>query len=102
MSASLYRLIVRRGGLCGYERGEHARAESENGEKYELGEPSPHAVNERGQHCDRHDTNPKHQKPDDNGAALVHLFRFEGDRIAELWDIGQAVPEQSVNANGMF
>ena len=42
------------------------------------------------------------QKPDDRGAAVVHLFRFEGDRIAELWDVGQPVPAQSVNANGMF
>jgi predicted SnoaL-like aldol condensation-catalyzing enzyme len=42
------------------------------------------------------------QKPDDRGAALIHLFRFEGDRIAELWDIGQPVPAESVNANGMF
>ena len=42
------------------------------------------------------------QRPDDRGAALVHLFRFEGDRIAELWDIGQPVPDESVNANGMF
>jgi len=42
------------------------------------------------------------QKPDDCGAALVHLFRFEGDRIAEIWDIGQPVPAESVNANGMF
>ena len=41
-------------------------------------------------------------KPGDRGAALVHLFRFEGDRIAELWDIGQPVPADSVNANGMF
>ena len=40
--------------------------------------------------------------PDDRGAALVHLFRFEGDRIAELWDIGQRVPTESPNANGMF
>jgi hypothetical protein len=39
---------------------------------------------------------------DDRGAALVHVFRFEGDRIAELWDIGQPVPEHSVNAAGMF
>jgi len=41
-------------------------------------------------------------KPDDRGAALVHLFRFEGDRIVELWDIGQPVPAESVNTNGMF
>jgi predicted SnoaL-like aldol condensation-catalyzing enzyme len=42
------------------------------------------------------------QKPDDRGAAVVHLFRFEGDLIAELWDVGQPVPAQSVNAVGMF
>lgn len=39
---------------------------------------------------------------DDQGAALVHLFRFEGDRIAELWDIGQEVPAKSPNQYGMF
>ena len=42
------------------------------------------------------------QTPDDRGAALVHLFRFEADRIAELWDIGQPVPPESVNSLGMF
>jgi len=34
--------------------------------------------------------------------ALVHIFRFVGDRIIELWDIGQAVPEESPNENGAF
>jgi predicted SnoaL-like aldol condensation-catalyzing enzyme len=34
--------------------------------------------------------------------AVVHLFRFEDDRIVELWDIGQAVPGNIVNENGMF
>ncbi len=34
--------------------------------------------------------------------AAVHIFRFEGDRIAELWDIGQPVPADSPNKNGMF
>jgi len=42
------------------------------------------------------------QNPDESGGAVVHLFRFENDRIVELWDIGQAIPEQSVNENGMF
>jgi predicted SnoaL-like aldol condensation-catalyzing enzyme len=42
------------------------------------------------------------QNQADRGAALVHIFRFEGDRIAELWDIGQPVPAESVNAIGMF
>ncbi len=34
--------------------------------------------------------------------AVVHIFRFENGLIAELWDIGQAVPENSPNINGMF
>lgn len=34
--------------------------------------------------------------------AVVHIFRFEQDRIVELWDIGQAVPANIVNQNGMF
>ena len=42
------------------------------------------------------------QHLDDRGAAVVHIFRFEGDRIAELWDVGQAVPESSPNELGMF
>ena len=42
------------------------------------------------------------QNPKDRGFAVVHIFRFEGDRIVELWDIGQAEPEESVNENGMF
>jgi predicted SnoaL-like aldol condensation-catalyzing enzyme len=42
------------------------------------------------------------QRPDDRGGAVVHIFRFEGNRISELWDVGQAVPEESVNENGMF
>lgn len=41
-------------------------------------------------------------KPDDPGAALVHIFRFEGNLIAELWDIGQPVPKDSPNEHGMF
>jgi predicted SnoaL-like aldol condensation-catalyzing enzyme len=40
--------------------------------------------------------------PDERGYALVHLFRFESDRIAELWDLAQEVPAESVNRNGMF
>jgi predicted SnoaL-like aldol condensation-catalyzing enzyme len=43
----------------------------------------------------------KHE-PEDVGAAVFHLFRFEGDRIAELWDVGQEVPQPLVNENGMF
>ncbi len=42
------------------------------------------------------------QKPDDLGAVLVHIFRFEKGRIVELWDIGQPVPDKSPNQYGMF
>ena len=40
--------------------------------------------------------------PDERGYAVMHWFRFEGDRIAELWDLGQEVPAESANDNGMF
>jgi predicted SnoaL-like aldol condensation-catalyzing enzyme len=42
------------------------------------------------------------QNPADRGAAVVHMFRFDSDRIVELWDVGQLVPAESANANGMF
>ena len=41
-------------------------------------------------------------KPGEPGIGLVHIFRFEGDRVAELWDLGQPVPQDSPNQNGMF
>lgn len=34
--------------------------------------------------------------------AVVHIFRFEGDKIAELWDVGIEVPKDSPNENGAF
>src|SRR5262245_62594985 len=34
--------------------------------------------------------------------AVVHLFRFENGRVAELWDIVQVAPEKIVNEHGMF
>ena len=39
---------------------------------------------------------------DEPKIAVVHIFRFEGDRIAELWDVGQEAPADSPNDNGMF
>jgi predicted SnoaL-like aldol condensation-catalyzing enzyme len=38
----------------------------------------------------------------ERGYALVHLFRFEGDKIAELWDVAMEVPADSPNKKGMF
>ncbi len=43
-----------------------------------------------------------HHRPGDRGVSVVHIFRFDGDKIAELWDVGQAVPENDQNADGMF
>ena len=40
--------------------------------------------------------------PGEKGLAVVHLFRFQDDKIVEMWDIGQAVPEDSPNQDGMF
>lgn len=40
--------------------------------------------------------------PDQPDISVVHMFRFEGDRIAELWDVGMEAPEDSPNDNGMF
>jgi predicted SnoaL-like aldol condensation-catalyzing enzyme len=41
-------------------------------------------------------------RPGEPGVAVVHIFRFEGDRIAELWDLGQPVATDGVNDDGMF
>jgi predicted SnoaL-like aldol condensation-catalyzing enzyme len=41
-------------------------------------------------------------KPGDRGYSLMHLFRFEKGKIAELWDIAQEIPQDSPNANGAF
>jgi predicted SnoaL-like aldol condensation-catalyzing enzyme len=39
------------------------------------------------------------QSPD---IALIHLFRFDGDLLTELWDISQPQPDNSPNQYGMF
>ncbi|VVB64241.1 SnoaL-like polyketide cyclase [uncultured archaeon] len=36
------------------------------------------------------------------GIAAVHLFRFQSDRIVEMWDCSQPVPADSQNEDGMF
>lgn len=42
------------------------------------------------------------QNQDDLGGAVVHIFRFHNDLIIELWDVGQQIPENSPNENGVF
>ena len=34
--------------------------------------------------------------------AVVHIVRFDGGKIVELWDVGQEIPKDSPNARGMF
>jgi len=41
-------------------------------------------------------------EPDEVGFAVFHLFRFAGDRLVELWDVGQEIPATTVNEHGMF
>ena len=40
--------------------------------------------------------------PGDAGIVAVHLFRFQGDRIVEMWDYNQPVPTDSPNNDGVF
>ncbi|MEQ8925520.1 MAG: ester cyclase [Fulvivirga sp.] len=34
--------------------------------------------------------------------AVVHIFRFENDKIVELWDLGQPIEDDSPNEFGLF
>jgi len=38
----------------------------------------------------------------DRGNAVVDIFRVQGGKIVEHWDVIQAVPEKSANSNTMF
>ncbi|NUQ00131.1 MAG: nuclear transport factor 2 family protein [Armatimonadetes bacterium] len=40
--------------------------------------------------------------PTEPGFALVHIFRFQSDRIVELWDLAQPIPPNSPNEHGPF
>ena len=42
------------------------------------------------------------QNPQDRGAGVVHIFRFDGNQVVEMWDLGQPIPENMPNENGMF
>ena len=42
------------------------------------------------------------QNPQDRGSAVVHIFRFNGNHVVEMWDLGQQIPENMPNENGMF
>lgn len=38
----------------------------------------------------------------DMDIAVVHIFRFENNKIAELWDLGQIMDKNSPNKHGLF
>ena len=42
------------------------------------------------------------QQENGTDIAVVHIFRFEEDKIVELWDVGFPVPKDSPNENGVF
>ena len=41
-------------------------------------------------------------EPDTLGFAAVDIFRLEGSKVVEHWDVLQAIPETSKNENTMF
>ncbi len=41
-------------------------------------------------------------KPAEGGLRQVHLFRFEGDKIVEYWDITQQIMPNTPNPAGIF
>jgi predicted SnoaL-like aldol condensation-catalyzing enzyme len=48
-------------------------------------------------HCLENPSDPK-----ERGQAVVDIFRVQGQKIVEHWDVAQPIPEKSANANSMF
>ncbi len=40
--------------------------------------------------------------PAEPDVAVVHIFRFHGEKVVELWDLGQLLSPDSPNENGPF
>ena len=38
----------------------------------------------------------------EKGIAVVHMFRFDGGKIVEMWDVGVPIPDDSPNTDGAF
>jgi hypothetical protein len=41
-------------------------------------------------------------EPVGRAVAVVHILRFKGSKLVELWDIATEEPPDSPNQNGMF
>ncbi|MGE3278372.1 MAG: ester cyclase [Candidatus Altimarinota bacterium] len=41
-------------------------------------------------------------RPKELEVAVTHIFRFEGERIVEMWDVGMILPEDMLNTDGAF
>lgn len=42
------------------------------------------------------------QNQNDIDYAVMHIFRFEGNKVVELWDFEQVTSAEMINENGMF
>lgn len=42
------------------------------------------------------------REPGDRGVAAMDMFRVEGGKVVEHWDVLQDVPEEAANENTMF
>ena len=40
--------------------------------------------------------------PQDSGFILAHIFKIKNNKIIELWDFGQQIPDSYPNENGPF
>lgn len=41
-------------------------------------------------------------KPNEEGMIVMHVLRFSNDKIVEMWDCGQVIPDKSLNTDGPF
>jgi predicted SnoaL-like aldol condensation-catalyzing enzyme len=42
------------------------------------------------------------REPGSRGNAIIDIFKLEGGKIVEHWDVTQAIPETMAHPNGMF